>query len=146
MSWQCWMKIIIQECENYLAMLDINYYVRNEKMSWQRWIMIIIQECENQLAMLDINYYIRNGKMSWKRWIKIIIQECENELATLDKPFQCTECNKTFESAMELWGHQVRLQAPYTLHSVQTENQSTFQILKLTLRLLNFTSEILDKM
>merc|ERR1719383_446391 len=34
-------------------------------------------------------------------------KECINDVTTLEKPFQCAECNKTFASAHELWGHQV---------------------------------------
>eukprot|EP00088_Acartia_fossae_P032909 TRINITY_DN3367_c0_g1_i9.p1 TRINITY_DN3367_c0_g1~~TRINITY_DN3367_c0_g1_i9.p1 ORF type:complete len:1030 (-),score=197.59 TRINITY_DN3367_c0_g1_i9:78-3167(-) len=37
---------------------------------------------------------------------KAQFKECEKEVPSLEKPFQCTECNKCFQSAMELWGHQ----------------------------------------
>ena len=34
-------------------------------------------------------------------------KEYINDVTTLEKPFQCSECNITFASAHELWGHQV---------------------------------------
>ena len=32
-------------------------------------------------------------------------KHCINDVPTLDKPFQCEECNMTFERAHDLWGH-----------------------------------------
>ena len=39
-------------------------------------------------------------------------EDCADELPTLDKPFQCKECNKTFERAHDLWGHHASFRGP----------------------------------
>ena len=39
-------------------------------------------------------------------------KDCANEIPTLDKPFQCKECNKTFERAHDLWGHHASFRGP----------------------------------
>jgi len=50
---------------------------------------------------------VRGSRREFRAFMhKSQFKECENEVPSLDKPFQCGECNKCFESAMELWGHQ----------------------------------------
>ena len=39
-------------------------------------------------------------------------EDCADEVPTLDKPFQCKECNKTFERAHDLWGHHASFRGP----------------------------------
>ena len=39
-------------------------------------------------------------------------EDCAEEVPTLDKPFQCKECNKTFERAHDLWGHHASFRGP----------------------------------
>ena len=39
-------------------------------------------------------------------------KDCADEVPTLDKPFQCKECNKTFERAHDLWGHHASFRGP----------------------------------
>ena len=39
-------------------------------------------------------------------------KDCVDEVPTLDKPFQCKECNKTFERAHDLWGHHASFRGP----------------------------------
>ena len=39
-------------------------------------------------------------------------KDCIDEVPSLDKPFQCKECNKTFERAHDLWGHHASFRGP----------------------------------
>ena len=39
-------------------------------------------------------------------------KDCRNEVPSLEKPFQCKECNKTFERAHDLWGHHASFRGP----------------------------------
>ena len=39
-------------------------------------------------------------------------KDCIDEVPTLEKPFQCKECNKTFERAHDLWGHHASFRGP----------------------------------
>jgi len=39
-------------------------------------------------------------------------KDCANDTPTLDQPFQCSECNKCFSRAQELWGHQSSFSGP----------------------------------
>ena len=39
-------------------------------------------------------------------------KDCIDEIPTLEKPFQCKECNKTFERAHDLWGHHASFRGP----------------------------------
>ena len=39
-------------------------------------------------------------------------EDCADEVPNLDRPFQCKECNKTFERAHDLWGHHASFRGP----------------------------------
>jgi len=39
-------------------------------------------------------------------------KDCIDDVPTLEKPFQCKECNKTFERAHDLWGHHASFRGP----------------------------------
>ena len=50
----------------------------------------------------------RRYKLEFKAFMhREQFKEFFNDVPTLEKPFQCSECNKVFASAQELWGHQV---------------------------------------